>query len=60
MLLGAHNIRQEEASQVSISVESFYAHEGYDSVQIVNDIAVLRLSDPAPINGKISERFYSS
>lgn len=56
-LLGAHNIRQQEASQVSISVESFYAHEGYDDVQIVNDIAVLRLSDPAPLNGKLLESF---
>lgn len=54
MLLGAHNIRQEEPSQVQISVESAYVHENYDSQRIINDIAVLKLSDPAPLNGNSS------
>lgn len=50
-MLGAHNIRQQEPSQVRISVESFRVHEGYDSQRIANDIAVLKLSEPAPLNG---------
>lgn len=52
VLLGAHNIRESEATQVEIVAASAYIHEDYDSRQIVNDIAVLQLSEPAPLNGK--------
>lgn len=57
MVLGAHNIRQEEPSQVSISVERAIVHEAYDEARIINDIAVLKLSDPAPLNGDLKTRY---
>lgn len=53
VVLGAHNIREEEATQVKITVpeENINVHEDWDSVNIVNDIALLQLSEEAPVNG---------
>lgn len=53
VILGAHDVRQSEPSQVSIASESHYAHENYNSLFIINDIALIKLSEPAPLNGKL-------
>lgn len=58
VILGAHNIRQSEPSQVQISAESFYIHEAYDNRTAINDIAVVKLSEPAPLNGNLVTYLY--
>lgn len=51
-MLGAHYITVAEPSQVQIVAESYYVHERYDNQSYINDIAVVKLSEPAPLSGK--------
>lgn len=48
-------MKTPEASHVWIAGESYYAHEEYDDDYYTykNDIGLVKLSKPAPLNGKI-------
>lgn len=50
VILGAHNIREEEPGQVRMVSSNFIVHEGYAS-GIDNDIGLIRLPESAPLNG---------
>lgn len=51
--LGVHDISDpNEAGAISIPIERKIIHEQYDSHYIINDIALVRLSAPAPDTGK--------
>ncbi|XP_069970808.1 chymotrypsin BI-like isoform X1 [Penaeus vannamei] len=53
VVLGAHNIRQNEASQVSITSTDFFTHENWNSWLLTNDIALIRLPSPVSLNSNI-------
>lgn len=44
--LGAHNYKNTEDGKVSLAVERMIGHEAYDEKRIVNDIALLKLTNP--------------
>ncbi|XP_017775144.1 PREDICTED: transmembrane protease serine 9-like [Nicrophorus vespilloides] len=50
VVLGAHEITKEESTQVRIISKEFTVHEGWDFDSIQNDIALVKLSKPAPLN----------
>ncbi|XP_063599841.1 chymotrypsin BII-like [Penaeus indicus] len=54
VVLGAHNIRENEASQVSIVSTDFFTHENWNSWLLTNDIALIRLPSPVEFNDNIS------
>ena len=43
MVAGAHNIRVNESSQVTVYSEDFIVHENWNDYLIQNDIALIRL-----------------
>lgn len=44
LILGAHKIDDDrEATQLRLRTDEYYIHPGYDSFQLLNDIAVVRL-----------------
>nr|XP_027212617.1 chymotrypsin BI-like [Penaeus vannamei] len=53
VVLGAHNIRQNEASQVSITSTDFFTHENWNSWLLTNDIALIKLPSPVEFNENI-------
>ncbi|XP_063599845.1 chymotrypsin BI-like [Penaeus indicus] len=53
VVLGAHNIRENEASQVSIVSTDFFTHENWNSWLLTNDIALIRLPSPVSTNSNI-------
>nr|P00771.2 RecName: Full=Brachyurin; AltName: Full=Collagenolytic protease [Leptuca pugilator]1AZZ_A Chain A, COLLAGENASE [Leptuca pugilator]1AZZ_B Chain B, COLLAGENASE [Leptuca pugilator] len=54
VVLGAHNIREDEATQVTIQSTDFTVHENYNSFVISNDIAVIRLPVPVTLTAAIA------
>lgn len=50
--LGAHNIREEEATQVKITSKDFIVHERWQRLTLQNDIALIRLPTDVELNGK--------
>ncbi|XP_045139179.1 brachyurin-like [Portunus trituberculatus] len=50
VVLGAHNIREHEATQVSLTSTQFTVHENWDSHKMRNDIAVIKLPRPVTLN----------
>uniref|UniRef100_A0A8C3UY32 Peptidase S1 domain-containing protein n=1 Tax=Catharus ustulatus TaxID=91951 RepID=A0A8C3UY32_CATUS len=53
VILGAHNIRDEEESQQRISVRDWVIHPDYCPVTLHNDIALLKLKKKAKINENV-------
>ncbi|XP_023013492.1 serine protease P38 [Leptinotarsa decemlineata] len=53
VILGAHNITANETSQVRIKGTDIIIHENYDYTSFQNDIALIRLASPAPLNDVI-------
>lgn len=51
--MGAHNIRENEASQVTMTSTDYYVHENWNSFTLENDITAIRLPSPVTFNGKI-------
>ncbi|KAK8405221.1 hypothetical protein O3P69_001652 [Scylla paramamosain] len=54
VVLGAHNIREHEATQVSLTSAQFTVHEHWDSHTLRNDIAVIRLPRLVTLNQYIA------
>ncbi|XP_037774657.1 chymotrypsin BII-like [Penaeus monodon] len=54
VVLGAHNIRENEASQVSMTSTDFFTHENWNSWLLTNDIALIRLPNAVEFNDNIS------
>ncbi|XP_052548018.1 chymotrypsin-C isoform X3 [Tympanuchus pallidicinctus] len=46
VVLGKHNLSEEEDGAVVAEVEDFIVHEDYDPISITNDIALIKLSEP--------------
>lgn len=53
VILGAHNIKRNESTQVHIESTRFIIHESYNRDSFENDIALIRLETPAPLNDVI-------
>ncbi|KAJ3643059.1 hypothetical protein Zmor_025796 [Zophobas morio] len=52
--LGAHNINQNEDTQVEIESSDIKVHERYDGDEIINDIAVIGLPQAVSLNNAIN------
>lgn len=52
VLLGAHNVRVNETTQVSLFSADYKIHAGWDATLIRNDIAVIRLPQSVTLNSK--------
>ncbi|XP_042889047.1 chymotrypsin BI-like [Penaeus japonicus] len=50
VVMGAHNIRQHEPSQVSMTSYNFFTHESWNSWFLKNDIALIKLPSPVAFN----------
>lgn len=50
VVLGAHRLQSSEAEQVTIQGRRVIIHSGWDSSTLRNDIALIELSQNAPIN----------
>jgi secreted trypsin-like serine protease len=46
LLLGAHNLQADEPNRVFANVKSVKPHENYDANNILNDVAILQLTEP--------------
>ncbi|KAK8405229.1 hypothetical protein O3P69_001653 [Scylla paramamosain] len=53
VVMGAHNIRQNEPSQVSMTSRDFFTHEHWNSFLLTNDLALVRLPSPVTFNDNI-------
>ncbi|XP_063599850.1 chymotrypsin BII-like [Penaeus indicus] len=53
VVLGAHNIVENEASQVSIISTDFFTHENWNSWLLTSDIALIRLPSAVEFNENI-------
>uniref|UniRef100_A0A1B8XZ49 Peptidase S1 domain-containing protein n=1 Tax=Xenopus tropicalis TaxID=8364 RepID=A0A1B8XZ49_XENTR len=53
VFLGKHSLQQDEAEAVAISPEKIIVHEKWNSLFIINDIALIKLSQPAPLSEAI-------
>jgi len=54
VVLGAHNVNEAEASQVTMFSTDFFTHEDWDSFNLVNDLALIKLPSPVEMNEYIS------
>ncbi|XP_037799781.1 chymotrypsin BI-like [Penaeus monodon] len=54
VVLGAHNIRHNEPSQVTMTSTNFFTHEHWNSHTLTNDIALIRLPSAVGFNNYIS------
>ncbi len=52
MVAGAHNIREDEASQVELTSTDFFTHEDWNSFNLANDIALVRLPQSIGFTGE--------
>ncbi len=50
IVVGVHDIGLVESAYVPHSAEKIFTHAGYDSFSLVNDIALIRLTEPAKSN----------
>lgn len=53
VILGAHNIKTNESTQIHILGERRIMHEQYNTTSFENDIALIKLAQPAPLNNFI-------
>ncbi|KAJ8957062.1 hypothetical protein NQ318_007274 [Aromia moschata] len=53
VILGAHNVSAEEDTQNRIAGASVLVHEEYNSTSFQNDVALIKLSEPATLNENI-------
>ncbi|KAK8405226.1 hypothetical protein O3P69_001653 [Scylla paramamosain] len=53
VVMGAHNIRQNEPSQVTMTSTNFFTHEQWNSFNLKNDLALIRLPKAVSFNGNI-------
>jgi len=53
VVMGAHNIRNQESTQVSMISRSFFTHESWNSFTLKNDIALIKLPSLVSFNGNI-------
>jgi len=49
--LGAHAIKQNETTQQTINSTKFIIHPNWDSFFVENDVALIKLPNPATLNG---------
>jgi len=54
VVMGAHNINQDEDTQVKVTSYEFFVHEDWDSFNIVNDLALIKLPSPVSLNSNIN------
>merc|ERR1711915_658755 len=54
VVLGAHNIRQAEASQVTLTSTDFFCHENWNSFTLANDLALIRLPSAVSLTDEIA------
>ncbi|KAK7066347.1 hypothetical protein SK128_015607 [Halocaridina rubra] len=54
VVMGAHNINNNEPSQVVMTSFSHFVHENWDSYELSNDIALIRLPSPVVFNEYIN------
>ncbi|MGU0781529.1 trypsin-like serine protease, partial [Pseudomonas aeruginosa] len=55
VVMGAHNIRLEESSQVSVRTTDYFVHEEWNPSTLSNDVSVIRLPSPVTFNGYINK-----
>ncbi|KAM3824402.1 chymotrypsin-C [Vipera latastei] len=53
VLLGKHNLKEAEAGEVAVAVEKAIVHEKWNSLLIINDIALLKLAEPVKFSDTI-------
>ncbi|XP_032646327.1 cathepsin G-like [Chelonoidis abingdonii] len=53
VLLGAHNVRQDEETQQRVSVRRKILHPRYNKTSIENDLMLLQLAEPAELSNAI-------
>ena len=53
VVMGAHNIRENESTQVSVTSTNFFTHENWNSFLLTNDLALIKLPSPVEFNGKM-------
>ena len=59
MQLGAHNTKADsESGRIEITSYSAKVHPGWDEDNLHNDLAIITLPEPAPINGNTSFRLF--
>lgn len=51
--MGAHKPLQDEDTQVKVISKEITVHEEYDSIDFVNDVAVIKLPEPVELNDAI-------
>ncbi|XP_042857363.1 brachyurin-like [Penaeus japonicus] len=54
VIMGAHNIQEDEPTQVTLTSEDIIVHEEWDSHTLKNDIALIRLPEAVTLNEYIS------
>ncbi|MCL4156527.1 UNVERIFIED_CONTAM: hypothetical protein GTU68_059876, partial [Idotea baltica] len=54
VVLGSHDRSESETSSITVDVEEIIVHESYNSRTYVNDIALIKLSDPVTFTEEIS------
>merc|ERR550519_268000 len=54
VVLGAHNIREEEPTQITVRSTDHFIHENYNSFTIQNDIAMIHLPSPVSLDANIA------
>lgn len=52
VILGAHRVLEQEASQVLVKTTEKHVHPNWDSATLENDIALLKLPVKVELNGK--------
>ncbi|KAK7066339.1 hypothetical protein SK128_015599 [Halocaridina rubra] len=54
VVMGAHNIRNSEPEQVSMTSTNFFTHENWNSFTLANDIALIRLPSAVGLDQNIA------
>jgi len=54
VVMGAHNIRENEASQVTKRSTDFFTHENWSSWLLTNDLALIKLPEAVELNENIA------
>ncbi|XP_050738551.1 chymotrypsin BII-like [Eriocheir sinensis] len=53
VVMGAHNIRLNEDTQVSMTSTDFFVHENWNSFLLTNDISLIKLPSPVTFDANI-------
>nr|XP_027212625.1 chymotrypsin BI-like [Penaeus vannamei] len=51
VVMGAHNIRENEDTQVTMTSTDFFTHENWNSFLLTNDLALIRLPNAVEFTG---------